>query len=397
MKPLPGRLTWVAAALALTTAPASAGAVAAPAGMSGVARDAVTEALSRRLFPLFDRLGRDPAALNGIASQPALAAVLRTRAERRDACGEDASCVAAALIWTQAEATAIAGAVPTGASAADDGAAAQARREIEGINVVIRTYGLGQVPRYLPIDGAGLIAPQEAAARLRAADWLAHTRRPQSVQALDPSVDFALALLDGSDRIDAIGYEPLSGGLNAPAFRRAKGLDWKRWRYTAMIVTGVGPEIEGMRLSPYGKYHLRLAADRFARGDIPFIIVTGGRAHPRATIFAEAEEMRRALIERYGVPAEAIMIEPYARHTTTNLRNAARLLMMMGAPLNRDTLIVCNAGQSASIESPAFKQRNLAELGYDPGTVGRRLSSSELEFRPSPLSARVDPRDPLDP
>jgi len=65
--------------------------------------------------------------------------------------------------------------------------------------------------------------------------------------------------------------------------------------------------------------------------------------------------------------------------------------------LNRDTLIVCNAGQSASIESPAFKQRNLAELGYDPGTVGRRLSSSELEFRPSPLSARVDPRDPLDP
>jgi hypothetical protein len=107
--------------------------------------------------------------------------------------------------------------------------------------------------------------------------------------------------------------------------------------------------------------------------------------------------MRRALIERYGVPADAVLIEPYARHTTTNLRNAARLLMTMRAPLDLDTLIICNLGQSATIESPAFVQRNDRELGYQPGTVVRRVSPTELEFRPSPKSARVDPRDPLDP
>lgn len=204
-------------------------------------------------------------------------------------------------------------------------------------------------------------------------------------------------MLDVSDRTDAIGFDPLTGGLNAAAVKRARSLDWKRWHYTAMIVTGVGPETPDTALSPFGKYHVRLAADRFARGDIALIIVTGGRAHPRATRFTEAEQMRAALIERYGVPADAIVIEPYARHTTTNLRNATRLLATLGAPLDKDALIVCNPGQSETIASAAFAQRNLAELGYVPGQVGRRWSPTELEFRPSPLSLRVDPRDPLDP
>lgn len=224
--------------------------------------------------------------------------------------------------------------------------------------------------------------------------WLAQTPRDGSVQALDPSLDFALALLAGAGRTDAVSFEPLSGGLNAPAFRRAKGLDWARYRYSALIVTGVGPEVEDQPLSPYGQYHVRLAAQRYARGEAPFLILTGGHAHPRATRFAEAEEMRRALVERYGVPAEAIVIEPHARHTTTNLRNAARLLTALGAPSGRDALIVCNPEQSAMIEHPAFAERNRRELGYLPGAVGRRLSPTELEFRPSPLSARVDPLDP---
>jgi hypothetical protein len=374
-------------ALCLATAPASAGA----------GRDGVTEALSQRLFPLLDRIGRDPAAGKVLAAQPGVAAVLGARSARRAACAQDVTCLAQAMLWTPSEAAIVAGAIPTAASAADDGAAAQAAREIAGVNGIVHVFGLGEIPRYPAIDGAGTIAPEEAKARLQAADWLARTPRQNSAQAFDPSAEFALALLDVNDRTDAIGFEPLAGGLNAPAMKRARTLDWKRYRYSAMIVTGVGPEVADMALSPFGKYHLRLAADRFAQGDTAFIIVTGGRAHPRATRFVEAQEMRRTLVERYGIPADAVVIEPYARHTTTNLRNATRLLMAMHAPLERDTLIVCNPGQSASIESPAFAQRSERELGYQPGVVGRRLSPTELEFRPSPTSARIDPRDPLDP
>ena len=380
----------VAAALSLTTVCASAQGARAQA-----VRDTVAESLSQRLFPLFDALGRDPAALNALQARPEVAAMLRARFDRRAACGTDLGCVAQAMVWTDGEAQVLAAAAS--GKAADDGPAAQAAREIAGINTIVRTYGLGQVPSYPGIDGAGMVDPQEARSRLQAATWLSQTVRANSLQSLDPSLDYALALLDAADRRDAISYEPLTGGLNAPAFRRAKGLDWKRYRYSALIVTGVVPEVAGMPLSPYGKYHVRLAAQRFAAGQAPFLILTGGHAHPRGTAFAEAEEMRRALIERYGVPAEAIVIEPHARHTTTNLRNASRLLMAMGAPLDKDTLIVCNPDQSAMIENPEFAARNNRELGYQPGEIGARFSPTELEFRPSALSARVDPRDPLDP
>ncbi|MBD8620023.1 YdcF family protein [Sphingomonas sp. CFBP 13728] len=323
--------------------------------------------------------------------------MLATRAGRRTACADDLTCITQALVWTPSESATLAAGMPEHMSSADDGAAAQTRREIEGINVVLRTFGLGQLPRYPQIDGTGPIDPSETRARLQAADWLSRTPRARSAQALDPSMDFALSLLDVSDRTDAIGFDPPTGGLNAAAVKRARSLDWKRWHYTAMIVTGVGPETPDTALSPFGKYHIRLAADRFARGDIALIIVTGGRAHPRATRFTEAEQMRAALIERYGIPAEAIVIEPYARHTTTNLRNATRLLATLGAPFDKDALIICNPGQSETIAGAAFAQRNLLELGYVPGQVGRRVSPTELEFRPSPLSLRADPRDPLDP
>lgn len=382
-------LLITAAALAFAPVPASA----------GTARDMVTEALSQRLFPFFDAAGRDPATLDRIKAGPGVSTLLRARQDRRAACGQDLVCAAQAMIWTPADLETMdrAAAALTSLPTADDGAPAQIRREMEGVNAIVRTYGLGQVPSYPQIDGAGMIEPQERQARLQAADWLARTPRGLSAQAMDPSFDYALALLDVSDRTDAIGYEPLTGGFNAPAMVRAKALDWSRYRFSAMILTGVGPEVDDMPLSPYGKYHLRLAASRFAQGDIPFIIVTGGRAHPRATRFAEAEEMRGALIDRYGVPADAILIEPYARHTTTNLRNASRLLMAIGAPLDDDALIVCNPQQSAMIESVQFTKRNVDELGYQPGRIGRRFSSTELAFRPSRTSARIDPRDPLDP
>jgi DUF218 domain len=379
-----------AAALVVTVlaAPASAGDVG----------DGAMAALSARLFPLLDAAGHDPAVLDRIAGAPGMESVLRARRERRVACGQDLVCRAKALLWSDGETEAVRRALVAqkGLPAADDGAAAQVDREIAGINGIVRVYALGAAPT-TAIDGPGTISPQDLRARLQAADWIAETPRAGSAQRLDSSIDYALALLDVSDRTDAIGHEPLTGAANAAAMARAKTLDWKRYRYSAMIVTGVGPEIEGEPLSPFGKYHLRLAARRFAAGDIAFILVTGGRAHPRATPFTEADEMRKALIERYGVPAAAIVSEPYARHTTTNLRNASRLLSAMGAPLAAETVIVCNPLQSAYIESARFTDRNAAELGYQPGTVVRRVSPTELVFRPSRASDRVDPRDPLDP
>ncbi|TYC93277.1 YdcF family protein [Novosphingobium sp. BW1] len=392
-------------ALALTCASALAGAapfatVPAHAGTvrAGVVRDLLSERLSQRLFPL---LGHSDAVI-AAAREPSLGKVLAERAARRDSCAGDLVCLAYMQVWSEAEiattARVLAAKLESDAPGVfDDGVAAQVRRELDGVNTIIRTYGLGARPVYHEIDGAGAIDARERDVRLQGADGMARVRRAGSAQDFDPSLEFAIALMDSSDRTDAIGYEPIAKGLNAPAMARARGFDWSAFAYPAMILTGIGPEVEGQPLSPVGKYHLRVAATRFAQGDIGFIVISGGRAHPRETRFAEAEEMRRALVDRYAIPPEAIVIEPYARHTTTNLRNATRRLAMLGAPLARTMLIVSNEDQSAYIESAGFTQRNTDELGYQPGRVGRRLSPTALEFTPSLRSLRVDPRDPLDP
>ena len=72
-------------------------------------------------------------------------------------------------------------------------------------------------------------------------------------------------------------------------------------------------------------------------------------------------------------------------------------MVALGMPIDRPTMIVTDAEQSQYIESKTFADRNRAELGYLPGAIGRRLSMYDLEFRPSRLSLRQDPRDPLDP
>lgn len=364
---------------------------------AGAVEDAAFAALSQRLFPLFTALAQDRAAMNAAMEGPGMGELMSARAQRRAACRQEAGCIAQALMWQEGEIATLAGALPATLPAFDDGVAAQATRELQGVNVILGTYGLGQVPAYPAIDGAGMIDPAERRAWLQAALWLSGAPGGGSLQRMDPSFDFALALLDGSTRTDAVAHLPIEGGMNEAAFARARRTDWGKYRYTALIVTGIGPELADMPLSPGGKYHLRLAAQQFAAGDAPFIILSGGRAHPFATRFTEAVEMRAALIERYNIPADRIVIDPHARHTTTNLRNAARLLMAMEAPLEKDTVVVCNPVQSATIGSAAFVECNQRELGYAPGMAGARISSTLLAWRPEAASARIDPRDPLDP
>ncbi|MHC9418508.1 YdcF family protein [Sphingomonas citri] len=374
-----------AVALLLAAAVPLAASVPVSASASPV-RDRASETLAARLFPLLARHGA------GAVPEP----LRRARAARVSACGDDAACVARASRWEGAEIDSLAAAAAPRATAspavADDGAAAQLGRELRGVTAILDTYALGVAPRYPAIDGPEVTPDSaEARTRLRAAVALAATPR---AGALDPSVELALALLQTNDRTDAVRDD---AALDAPARRRARALDWSRYRYTALIVTGVGPEVPDMPLSPGGQYHVRLAAELYAAGDAALIIVSGGRAHPRATRFTEAMEMRRALIERYGVPAEAIVLEPFARHTTTNLRDSTRELVALGAPLDRPALIVCNPEQSRYIEGAAFAERNRRELGYLPGAIGPRRSPTAIELRPARESLRIDPLDPLDP
>jgi hypothetical protein len=358
-------------------------------------RDKHWSLLANQLFPALVDMG-------AARPHPAMPAARRARI---DACQQDAACVLGASLWTDAEINDLAArAAKAPASAwrkstlADDGAQAQVARELRGLNSIIQVYGQGLAPRYPLVDGP-IDTPGGKLfdAAVKDALALAGAGEDDPALPLDTSLPLALALLDVNDRNDAVAFEPLDLAHNGGALGRSGIIDWKLFRYSAIIIPGIGPENVGMALSARGKWNVRLAAERFADGQAPFIILSGASVHPKGTRFVEAVEMRKALIERFNVPAESIIIEPYARHTTTNLRNVTRRLIALGAPLDKDSLIVTYTNQSRYIESQEFTSRNLKELGYLPGTVGARLSPTELTFRPSAKSLRIDPLDPLDP
>lgn len=361
---------------------------------------AVAASCPPRLAPaLFPTLAADS---DGWARGAAVKRILASRKARMTACRGVAACVVEAAHWRDADRAVLAqargGVAPTALMRlADDSGSAAVTREIDGLDRVLDVYAGAQAPLYPKIDGPDDAAgsPQRTATIARAVRMAAACTPRSGIR--DDSLGLALALLTVNDRTESIAFEPLDARHNAGARALGKRTDWGRYPYTALIVPGIGPEEPGVQLSTASDANARMAAERYRRGLAPLIVVTGGSVHPRRTRFVEAVEIRRALVERYGVSAAAVVIEPYARHTTTNLRNVTRRLSSLGVPLDRDTLIVTNVDQSRYIESAEFTARNQRELGYQPGTVGKRISANDLVFRPSPLSLRIDPADPLDP
>jgi hypothetical protein len=108
--------------------------------------------------------------------------------------------------------------------------------------------------------------------------------------------------------------------------------------------------------------------------------------------------MKQILINKFDIPPEAIFIDPHARHTTTNLRNASRILYRDQFPLKMPVLIAGDIYQTRYILSAEFAQRCDKELGYRPFTSLKQIASDLIVWEPHYLPAlALDPRDPLDP
>ena len=358
------------------------------------ATPACPTALAGRLFPTLMTGGSWTAGSS-------VQRMLEERQRRASAC-RDAACEVAATEWTPTErdllAAASDGDPSLRATTAREGERPSdaVAREIDGLNGILEVYAGPRAPLYPTIDGPDDVAgsPARAAHVEQALSLAPRCRAGASLR--DSGVGLAAALLTVNDRLDAVAFTS-DRDMGRRVRDRLGQVDWSKYRYSALVVLGIGPEDPMTRLSAAGEENVRVAAERYRENLAPLIVVTGGSVHPRRTHFVEAVEMRRALTERYGVPDAAVVIEPYARHTTTNLRNVARRLIEIGAPLDRDVLILTNADQSRSISAPAFAARNQRELGYQPGAVVSRISPTELSYRLSERSLRVDPRDPLDP
>jgi uncharacterized SAM-binding protein YcdF (DUF218 family) len=133
---------------------------------------------------------------------------------------------------------------------------------------------------------------------------------------------------------------------------------------------------------------LRLAAREYFAGGPAFILVSGGNVHPAGTLYNEAFEMRRYLVESLGVPPERVIVEPLAEHTPTNLRNAGRYMLTHGI---EHAIVVSDEnpfGQSIMLQAPhslIFGVLTRTRLRYGH-TLGRltRIDDARTCFEPSP-------------
>lgn len=184
--------------------------------------------------------------------------------------------------------------------------------------------------------------------------------------------------------------------VNKAAYDYNKQVNWDKYKYSVILVPGAGPDQYDVALSGGGMLRCRLAVLQYHKGLAPFIMVSGGKVHPYKTKYNEAQQMKKFLMETLKIPEHTILMEPHARHTTNNMRNAARLIFRYGFPMEKPALTSTLKSQSYYI-TETVQKRSEKELGYSPYNNGKRLSDTEAEFYPLSISLQLDFDEPMNP
>lgn len=278
-------------------------------------------------------------------------------------------------------------------------------QDAEGVNFAIGVYAEGKKPNYPNIDSISFNTRDPRNNNTFLYNYVSLLYNTASLVAQEnktqpsffaPSLTAALRFIEINEREQASDFEPMAEGENKAAYERVKTVKWDNYKYSVIMLPGAGPEDPAVPLSAEGMLRCRLAAMQYHKGLAPFIVPSGGKVHPYKTKYCEATEMKKYLVEKMHVPANAIIIEPHARHTTTNMRNTVRLMYRYGIPLNKMGISCTTRGQSAMIEKILI-DRCLRELNEAPYKNGVRLSETEMEFYPLIDALHINPKEPMDP
>ncbi len=269
-------------------------------------------------------------------------------------------------------------------------------QDAEDINHTLSVYAEGAKPNYPKIDSISFNVHDVHYIRtVQQATQQINALAGHSTLFFMPSMTAALVFLKINQRENAGDYEPMKAIVNQAAVKKAEMLNWGKYTYTIMLVPGEGPDSGGVSISNGGINRCKLAADAYQQGLAPFIMVSGGKVHPYKTPYCEAEEMKKYLVEKLNIPVSAVIMEPHARHTTTNMRNAVRLLYQYHFPLTQPALVISDKAQSAYITN--MEGRCKKELGNVPYQLGKRISETSQKFFAVPEALQINPLEPLDP
>jgi len=264
-----------------------------------------------------------------------------------------------------------------------------------GMNRLLRIYCLGKDPFYKDIDKVSFDVSSEEYRKLLKVK-IAEIKLSKASLFFEPTLSFTLKLLEVNRRDEAGRYEPLEEGENKACLQDLKKIRWNDYPYSVILVLGAGPQ-DSARLSKTGAKRVDQAAQLFLEHKAPLIILSGGHVHPMQTPYCEAIEMKKYVMEKFKIPEKSILIDPYARHTTTNFRNAARLVFRYGIPADLKALVTSSEDHIAITTKEGFRIRCSTELGYFPMEFITRISPVVAEFKPSVASLFFDANDPLDP
>ncbi|MBC9929347.1 YdcF family protein [Chitinophaga qingshengii] len=265
-----------------------------------------------------------------------------------------------------------------------------------GVNYILNAYTHNTGFRYPKIDSAAFYVKSPGYQKMLR--QLLHTvahKTPRRAMFFQPSLSAAIGLLELNKHDECARYQPLEK-TNSAAYTKVKSVDWDKYKYAALLIPGAGPGSNDP-ISDAGKNRCRIGAEMYRKGSAPFIIVSGGHVHPFGTPYAEAVEMKKYLVNELKIPAEAVILEPHARHTTTNVRNAVRIAWKSGMPLHKRMLCVSDALQLYYVNSAVFSKRCQEELGYQPATDIQQADLYYLSFIPNLESLQANSMDPLDP
>jgi uncharacterized SAM-binding protein YcdF (DUF218 family) len=270
-------------------------------------------------------------------------------------------------------------------------------QDAAGINYAISVYADGKKPLYAAIDSISfnVKAKTYPDALYDAASVLLDATKSSKLF-FEPVLRYALQAMEINGRHDAANFEPLAAGLNKDAIAKIKLTAWGKYKYSTILILGAGPGDYTTEISAIGMLRCKMGATRYFAGLAPFIIVSGGMAHPYKTKYCEAVEMKKYLVNELHVPANAVIVETQARHTTTNVRNGVRLIYHYGMPFDKAFLTVSSKSHIESV-AKFMAARCLKELKYVPYTVGNRYDDNAVELYPAIDALQINPIEPLDP
>jgi hypothetical protein len=140
------------------------------------------------------------------------------------------------------------------------------------------------------------------------------------------------------------------------------------------------------------------AAEAYFAGVAPVVTVSGGAVH--APLF-EAFMLDYLLTCRFGVPVDAVLLDPCADHTHTNIRNTGALIRALGG---RGAYLVTDDGlQSGYLEEwtvfdllgGSIDQRALRDFGYLLGSHRRASVGMKAGFWYTPYRFWAEPEHGL--